>query len=120
MHRIATLLGIGISVPYFSTLSRLGKGLTLPATHKSGRSDRVHLVVDSTRLKVFGAGEWLEQKHKARRKWRSWRKLNLGFVSGEIVFSDLTKDDVGDPTATARLAEPCRPARNALSSRRSL
>ncbi|MEO9651183.1 MAG: transposase [Roseobacter sp.] len=56
-------------------------------------------MVDSTRLKVFGAGEWLEQKHKARRKWRAWRKLNLGFVSGEIVFSDLTKDDVGDPTA---------------------
>lgn len=56
MGSIATLLGVEIAVPDFSTLSRRGKGLTLPATRKTDRSDPVHLVVDSTGLKVFGEG----------------------------------------------------------------
>jgi len=45
--------------------------------------------------------KWLEEKHKTKRKRRSWRKLHLGLDlgSGEIVCSDLTKDNVGDPTA---------------------
>ncbi|MEP3298105.1 MAG: transposase, partial [Pseudoruegeria sp.] len=44
--------------------------------------------------------KWLEEKHKTKRKRRSWRKLHLGLdlSSGEIICSDLTKDDVGDPT----------------------
>jgi hypothetical protein len=33
---------------------------TRPGTRTSGP---VHLVVDSTGLKVFGEGEWLENKH---------------------------------------------------------
>lgn len=51
--------------------------------------------------------KWLEEKHKTRRKRRSWRKLHLGLdlVSGEIVTSDLTTDDVGDPTALPDLLD---------------
>jgi len=61
----------------------------------------IHLIVDSTGLKIFGEGDWLEEKHKTRAKRKSWRKLHLGLdlVSGEIVCSDLTTDDIGDPTA---------------------
>jgi len=48
------------------------------------------------RMRLLG-NNWLEEKHKTKRKRRSWRKLYLGLdlVSGEIVCSDLTKDDVG-------------------------
>lgn len=46
---------------------------------------------------------------KQSAKRRSWRKLHLGLglglVSGEIVCSDLTKDDVGDPTALPGLLD---------------
>jgi len=51
--------------------------------------------------------KWCEQKHKTKRKRRSWRKLHLGLdlVSREIVCSDLTKDDVGDPTALPGLLD---------------
>ena len=68
MRSISTLLGVEIAVPDFSTLSRLGKALTLPATRKTDLSDLVHLVVpsqrckhrlpvtDSTGLKIFGEG----------------------------------------------------------------
>jgi hypothetical protein len=63
--------------------------------------------VDSTGLKIFGEGEWLEQKHKTKRKRRSWRKLHLSLdlVSGEIVCADLTRDDVGDPIALPGLLD---------------
>ncbi|WP_372572603.1 IS5 family transposase [Ruegeria jejuensis] len=107
MRSIAGLLGFEIAVPDFSTLSRRGKGLTLPATRKTDRSDPVHLVVDSTGMKVFGEGGWLEEKHKTKRKRRSWRKLHLGLdlVSGEIVCSDLTNDEVGDPTVLPELLD---------------
>jgi hypothetical protein len=63
--------------------------------------------VDSTGLKIFGEGEWLEKKHKTKPKRKSWRKLHLGLdiTTGDIVCSDLTKDDVGDPTALAELLD---------------
>jgi hypothetical protein len=107
MRSIARLLGVGIAVPDFSTLSRRGNGLTLRPKPKSKCDKPVQMVVDSTGLKIFGEGDWLEQKHKAKRKRRSWRKLHLGLdlVSGEIVCSDLTKDDVGDPTALPGLLD---------------
>jgi transposase len=58
-------------------------------------------------LKIFGEGEWLENKHKIKTKRKRWRKLHLGLdlVSGEIVCSDLTTDDVGDPTALPDLLD---------------
>ncbi|WP_369598554.1 transposase [Sinorhizobium meliloti] len=98
-------------MPDFSTLSRRSKGLALPSTKSRAiTSGPVHLVVDSTGLKVFGEGEWLENKHKTKAKRKRWRKLHLGLklVSGEIVCSDLTADDVGDPTALPGLLGPDR------------
>ena len=101
MRSIATLLGVEIAVPDFSTLSRRGNGLTLRPKPKSKSAKPVQLVVDSTGLKIFGEGGWLEEKYKATAKRKTWRKLHLGLdlVSGEIVCSDLTTDDIGDLTA---------------------
>ena len=101
MRSIAGLLGVEIAVPHFTTMSRRGNGLSLPPKTAPKSAEPVHLVVDSTGLKIFGEGEWLEQKHKTKRKRRSWRKLHLGLdlVSGQIVCFDLTADDIGDPTA---------------------
>ena len=67
----------------------------------------VHLVVDSTGLKIFGEGEWLAQKHKIEGIRRRWRKLHLGLdlASGAIVCANLTHDDVGDSTALPGLLD---------------
>jgi hypothetical protein len=107
IRSIAGLLRVQIAVPDFSTLSRRGNGLVLSVKPRPESDLPVHLVVDSTGLKIFGAGEWLEEKHKTKRKRRSWRKLHLGLdlVSGEIVCSDLTTDDIGDPTALPNLLD---------------
>lgn len=77
--------------------------MSLPPKTASKSAKPVQLVVDSTGLKFFGEGEWLEEKHKTRGKRRSWRKLHLALdlVSGQIVCSDLTTDHIGEPTIKA-------------------
>ncbi|MGV1783076.1 transposase [Agrobacterium vitis] len=77
-------------------------------SRQTARQDPVHLVVDSPGLKVFGEGEWLENKHKIKVKRKRWRTLHLGLDlgSGEIICSELTTDDVDDPTLLRR--PPCR------------
>jgi hypothetical protein len=107
MRSMAKLVGVEITVPDFSTLSRRSNGLIMRAKPRVNCQAAIHLTVDSTGLKIFGAGEWLEEKHKTKRKRRSWRKLHLGLdlVSGEIVCADLTTDDIGDPTALQGLLD---------------
>jgi hypothetical protein len=76
MRNVAALMGQEMPILDFSTLSRRNKGLVLPpAKPRTKTSDPVHLVVDSTRLKIFGEGEWLEHKHKTTGKRKRWRKL---------------------------------------------
>jgi hypothetical protein len=57
----------------------------------------VHLLVDSTGVKLSGPGEWLVEKHGTQRR-RAWRKLHLGIdaKTGTIVASTLTTKDVDD------------------------
>lgn len=64
MRSIAGLLWVEIEVPHFTTLSRRGNGLSLPPKALSKSTEPVHLVVDSTGLKIFGEGEWLNKNTK--------------------------------------------------------
>jgi hypothetical protein len=107
VRSLVKLIGVDLPVPDYSTFSRRGAGLALPIRSRSETNGPIHLVVDSTGLKIFGEGEWLENKHKTKAKRRSWRKLHLGLdlVTGDIVCSDLTKDDVGDRTALPDLLD---------------
>jgi len=92
---ILQLLGLDLPVPDFSTLSRRAQTLELPAqTRATGGA--IHLMVDSSGLKLSGPGEWLVEKHGTSRR-SSWRKLHIGFdaVTGRIVASILT-DRVDD------------------------
>ncbi len=96
LRSIADVLDIDIAIPDHTTLSRRGGGLAiLPKT--LGREEPLHLLVDSTGLKIYGEGEWLDQKRGIRSP-RRWRKLHLGVDAGThaIVAVELTPDDVGD------------------------
>lgn len=54
MRSIAALMSMEISLPDFSTLSRRGKVSALPSAMSETRtSGPIHLVVDSTGLKIF-------------------------------------------------------------------
>ena len=57
----------------------------------------MHLLVDSTGVKLSGPGEWLVEKHGTQRR-RAWRKLHLAVdaKTGTIVASTLTSKEVDD------------------------
>ena len=105
VRSVFELMGLKLDVPDYSTLSRRGGGLKLSGNKRHSKSEPITLVVDSTGVKIFGAGEWQETKHGTRVKRRKWRKLHLGLNlnTGEIVCSELTREDVGDPTVVPDL-----------------
>lgn len=91
------LMGLGLAVPDYSTLSR--RASTLEVSLPRQTKEPLHLVVDSTGLKVYGEGEWKVRQHGYSKR-RTWRKLHLAIdeKSGEIqavVLSDAQVDDAG-------------------------
>jgi hypothetical protein len=79
MRSIATLLGVGIAVPDFSTLSRRSTSLILRPKPRTDNQASIQLVAVSTGLKIFGEGALLEEKHKTNATRKSWRKLHVPF-----------------------------------------
>src|SRR3954447_13765878 len=107
---VLQLLSLDLSVPDFSTLSRRAQSLELPAQPRT-TGGAIHLLVDSSGLKLGGPGEWLVEKHGTKKR-RSWRKLHIGFdaVTGRIVAAILTERDVDDASQVEplldQIAEP--------------
>lgn len=96
LRSIADLLGVQIKIPDHTTFSRRGGGLTILPVRVE-RHEPLHVLVDSTGVKIYGEAEWLDQKHGVR-SCRRWRKLHLAVdaETHEIVAVELTPDDVGD------------------------
>jgi len=105
LRSVATLLGVSLAVPDHTTFSRRSMGLSLNTTLLLS-SDPVHVVIDSTGLKVYGAGEWQAEKHGQRGR-RTWRKLHWAVNpdSGEILASELTSNEVGDSSMVGPLLD---------------
>src|SRR3954447_23871512 len=107
LRSLATLLGLGIGVPDHTTFSRRSPGLTLASSlAQAQRTGPVHVVIDSTGLKVYGAGEWLSEKYGERGQ-RTWRKLHLVVDpnSGEILACELTTIAEGDAALVGPLLD---------------
>ena len=94
---IVHLLGLALTVPDHSTLSRRAATLKVPCPKPRRDCKPLHLLVDSTGLKLCGAGEWLVEKHGTKAR-RSWRKLHIGLdaETGQIVAAALTRKEVDD------------------------
>lgn len=74
------LMQLALPVPDYSTLCRRLKGLAVPLKAKLS-NEAVHVVVDSTGLKVYGEGEWKVRQH-GHSKRRTWMKLHLAVDPG--------------------------------------
>ena len=98
------LLGLDLAIPDHSTLSRRAE--TLAVARPPSSTGPVHLLVDSTGLKLCGAGEWLVEKHGTSRR-RSWRKLHIGVDAdtGRIVAAALTTNDLDDGSQVGPLLD---------------
>jgi IS5 family transposase len=99
------LMGLGLDVPHYSTLSRRAADLRVDLARKG--KGPLHLVLDSTGLKVYGEGEWKARKHGYSKR-RTWRKLHLAIdaSSHEIQAVAVTEAGVDDAEEVDHLLEP--------------
>jgi hypothetical protein len=101
---ILHLLGLDLAVPDHTTLSRRAETLQVPRPQPS--SEPLHLLVDSTGLRLCGPGEWLVEKHGSRAQ-RSWKKLHLATDAdtSRIVASALTGNEADDGSQVGPLLD---------------
>ncbi|WP_137134195.1 IS5 family transposase [Rhizobium sp. FKY42] len=97
---VLKLIGLDLPVPDHTTLSRRASKPRMPKKRHDDRMPQkgpVHILIDSTGLQVYGAGQWLEEKHGAKSR-RGWRKLHLALDadSGDIIAQVMTDQDAGD------------------------
>ena len=76
VESLLRLISLDWDVPDFSTLSRRQKTLAVNIPHR-GSQGPLHLLIDSTGIKVEGEGEWNARKHGGAKR-RVWRKVHLG------------------------------------------
>ena len=89
------ILKLNLEVPDYTLLCKRQKNIPIVYSPKS--EERLHIVVDTTGLKVYGEGEWKVRQH-GWIKHRLWRKLHLAVNSKtqEIKAFELTDLGVQD------------------------
>ena len=105
VESIFELMGVDLSVPDHTTISRRLKRLTvkLPVVPTSGKR---HVVIDSTGVKVYGEGEWKTRTHGVSKR-RTWRKLHLAVdeATGEILSGVVTDNSCHDSEVLGELLD---------------
>jgi hypothetical protein len=102
---LLSLMDVDLPVPDHTTISRRAARLT-PVLRSALPDGPVTLVIDSTGLKVYGAGEWHRDKHGVRGP-RTWRKLHLAVdaATNTIVAATLTTNNEGDASQVGPLLD---------------
>jgi len=105
MSSLMRLLGLDLPVMHYSQLSRRCAVLEV-ALPRRAKNEALHMVVDSTGVKVFGEGEWKVRQHGYSKR-RTWRKLHLGAdeSTGEVVAAVVTTNNVADSQVLEDLLE---------------
>jgi hypothetical protein len=105
MESIGRVLHLAVAIPDYSTLSRRRATLEIELP-RCRRPEALHLVVDSTGVKVFGEGEWKVRQHGYTRR-RTWRKVHVGVdeASGEVVAAVVTTNSSHDSQLLPDLLE---------------
>src|SRR5215471_4389661 len=105
LQSVSELMKLNLPAPDHSTLSRRLRRLeiTLPVRNLS---NSLHLVIDSTGVKVYGEGEWKVRQHGVGKR-RTWRKLHLctDQATLEIVSVVASTNDVSDAEALPDLLQ---------------
>jgi hypothetical protein len=95
VRSLMAIMNLDLAVPDHTPLARRRRTVDVREARWK-RNGPIDIVIDSTGLKYFGAGEWSRTKHHETR--RSWRKLHLSVdpASHEIISHALTDDDTAD------------------------
>ena len=97
-------IGTDLKAPDYSTISIRSRTLSISIRIRSVSDEPIHLVIDSTGVKIFGEGEWKVRMH-GWCKHRRWKKLHLGVdaSTGDVLMGEATGNDVTDAEATPSL-----------------
>ncbi len=100
---VLRLLEVELPAPDYSTLCRRTRRLEVKLS-AAARKGPLHLIVDSTGLKLYGEGEWKVRLH-GWPKHRTWRKLHVGIdaQTQQVIAAFVTRRDVVDPRGLPRL-----------------
>ena len=98
------LMAVDLTVPDYTTLCRRAATVRITLPKKS--TGPLHLVLDSTGLKVFGEGEWKVRQHGYSKR-RTWLKLHLAVdpQTHEIQAAMVTEPGVTDAETVPALLE---------------
>ncbi len=90
------LTGLDWVVPDFSTICRRQRTLAVNIPYR-GAKGPLHLLIDSTGIKVEGEGEWNARKHGGTKR-RVWRKVHIGIDEQtlEVRAVEITGSNTGD------------------------
>ena len=93
---VRDLLGVALPVPDYTTLSRRLQTLSVSLPRQAS-GQPLHLVIDSTGIKLYGDGEWHARRHGPSKR-RTWRKLYLGVdeATGELAAAAVSTNEGGD------------------------
>jgi hypothetical protein len=108
VHSVLKLSGLDWKAPDYSTINRRQQRLTVEITARPSQGG-LHLLVDSTGIKMLGEGEWKTKKHGAEYR-RQWRKVHLG------IDAQVTDSTYGPRQRTGARGSPERTHSRASSS----
>jgi IS5 family transposase len=96
------LMQFDLDVPSYTRICRRQESVVLPKLPKLAGS--IHMVIDSSGLKIFGEGEWKVRQH-GWSKHRMWRKLHIGVDENSklIVTAIMTENNCGDDKKLSEL-----------------
>lgn len=103
------LIAVDLPVPDYTTLSRRAADVRITLPKRS--TGPLHLILDSTGLKVYGEGEWKVRQHGSSKR-RSWLKLHLAIdpeaheVRAAVVSEPGVTDEPAVPALWAQEAGP--------------
>lgn len=105
LESILTCMDVSLAVPDYTTLARRSAGLLSHLEADIG-DEPLHVVVDSTGLKVFGEGEWKVRQHSYSKR-RTWQKLHVALdtATGQVVGHTMTSNRVDDASQVDALVE---------------
>jgi hypothetical protein len=95
-NALMQIMKLDLNIPDHSSLSRRAKKLTVVIPYRT-HVEPLHVVIDSTGLKVYGEGEWKVRQHGVSKR-RTWIKVHLAVDAAilEIVGVEVTTTEWAD------------------------
>jgi IS5 family transposase len=103
------VMGLDLPIPDYSTLCRRAATVRIRLPRRA--TGPIHLILDSTGLKVYGEGEWKVRRHGYSRR-RTWLKLHLAVDAGTheiqaaVVSEPGVTDEEAAPDLLGQVGEP--------------